>query len=252
MLEITHMPETCTGDTLGARCDRVNFEYRFGFLAHTNCQDTLAEAIREYGLTPDDTHDSFNLFMNTTWDSQGNWWSTWSTGRKDDYVDLLACMDTLCAPVVCGSGDIALVSNFSVRPISISIFEATESSRARIRAVKARFASRARQVVDDFRAKDIRAERELVADPGYEPDYLRYPLRVAELLVPLSAGARAKLRTMVQQGLGTSLEDALRRCFMLWSIRNQARRHFSDKVQASLLRAVATSQEAPSSEADGG
>jgi hypothetical protein len=37
----------------------------YGFDPHTSCHDIQAEAQREYGLTPDDVHDSFNLFMCT-------------------------------------------------------------------------------------------------------------------------------------------------------------------------------------------
>ncbi|CAE6935706.1 hypothetical protein R69927_07409 [Paraburkholderia domus] len=39
-------------------------ESGYGYHTHTNCHDIQAEAQREYGLTPDDVHDSFNLFMN--------------------------------------------------------------------------------------------------------------------------------------------------------------------------------------------
>ena len=41
------------------------YESMHGFAEHTNCADIQAEAQREYGLTPDDVHDSFNLFMAT-------------------------------------------------------------------------------------------------------------------------------------------------------------------------------------------
>ena len=41
------------------------YESAYGFDVHTNCHDIQAEAQREYGLTPDDVHDSFNFFMNT-------------------------------------------------------------------------------------------------------------------------------------------------------------------------------------------
>jgi uncharacterized protein YcgI (DUF1989 family) len=50
------------------RCSAFLFEYQFGFdghPAHSNCHDILAEAIGEWGLTPDDVHDSFNGLMHT-------------------------------------------------------------------------------------------------------------------------------------------------------------------------------------------
>ena len=52
-------------DVLFPRCSSYVYESTYGFHAHTNCHDIQAEAQREYGLTPDDVHDSFNLFMFT-------------------------------------------------------------------------------------------------------------------------------------------------------------------------------------------
>ena len=151
MLLISEMPPTCVTDTLGARCNAVLFEYRYGVKWHTNCQDTLAEAIREYGLTPDDVHDSFNMFMNTTWDAKGSWWTEWNTGRPGDFVDLLACMDTLCVPVTCGSGDVTLVSNFFLKSLDIAVFEATDESLARVAEVEQQYdAPQSRKEPSDY------------------------------------------------------------------------------------------------------
>ena len=52
-------------DVLFPRCSAYVYEASYGFSVHTNCHDIQAEAQREYGLTPDDVHDSFNLFMCT-------------------------------------------------------------------------------------------------------------------------------------------------------------------------------------------
>src|SRR3990170_2322070 len=53
--------------------------------------------------TPDDVHDSCNFFMNTTWDAGGGpHWSEWNTAQPGDIVDLVACMDVLAVPIVCG------------------------------------------------------------------------------------------------------------------------------------------------------
>ena len=41
----------------GHRCNGLLNEIEYGFIDHPNCQDTFAEAIREYGLTPDDVHE---------------------------------------------------------------------------------------------------------------------------------------------------------------------------------------------------
>ncbi len=217
MLLINEMPETCVTDTLGARCNAVLYEFRYGMEWHTNCQDTLAESIREYGLTPDDVHDSFNMFMNTTWDAKGAWWTDWNTGRAGDYVDLLACMDTLCVPIVCGSGDVTLVSNFSLKPLDVSVFEATPDSLARVAEIEEQFAAPlSRQGPADFRQPNIRVERELTQDPAYERAFGRYPLQRERLTVGVDAATAEGLAGMVEAGHGRDLSDAALRAFCLW------------------------------------
>jgi uncharacterized protein YcgI (DUF1989 family) len=217
MLYITEMPDTCVTDTLGARCNAVLFEYRYGMEWHTNCQDTLAEAIREYGLTPDDVHDSFNMFMNTTWDANGAWWTEWNTGRPGDYVDLLACMDTLCVPIVCGSGDVTLVSNFSLKPLDITVFEATVDSLEKAARIEEQFAAPlSRKGPSDYRQPNIRVERKLTREPSYKPEYGRFPLKTEELEVKVDATTAESLKRMVEAGYGDNVADAARRAFMLW------------------------------------
>ena len=61
-----------TNDVLYPRCSAFLFEHQYGLAVHTNCHDIQAEAQREYGLTPDDVHDSFNFFMHTGISSDGH------------------------------------------------------------------------------------------------------------------------------------------------------------------------------------
>ena len=128
MLAILHMSDTCITDLIGARCDATAGEREYGLVMRTNCQDTLGEAIREYGLTPDDVHDSFNMWMHTIWDE--SFYPMRNVGPKGDYVDLLALMDVLAVPITCGSGDIGQISNFGFKPIQCQVFEASDYSRA--------------------------------------------------------------------------------------------------------------------------
>ena len=230
MLSIIEMPDTCVTDTLGARCNAVLFEYRWGMKWHTNCQDTLAESIREYGLTPDDVHDSFNMFMNTTWDAQGNWWTDWNTGQAGDYVDLLACMDTLCVPVTCGSGDVTMVSNFSLKPLHISVFEATSDTLSRVAEIEQQFAAPlSRKSPADYLQPQIRVERELTRDPSYEQSYGNFPLQAEQLNVNVDAETAEGLRRMVEAGYGTDISDAALRAFMLWCQANMGAVRRGDK-----------------------
>jgi len=68
------------------------------------------------------------MWMNTEWDSTGSNWITKNTGRKGDYVDLLAIIDTLATPNVCGSGDTGITSNFSFKPIRIQVYDASNET----------------------------------------------------------------------------------------------------------------------------
>jgi uncharacterized protein len=99
MYAILEMPDSCITDLVGGRCRASLFDRR-GYGLYTNCQDTLSASIGEYDLTPDDVHDSFNTWMNTEWDSTGRFWIMRNTGRKGDFVDLLALFDTLAVPIV--------------------------------------------------------------------------------------------------------------------------------------------------------
>ena len=119
-----------TNDVLYPRCSGFLFEYHYGLPVHTNCHDMQAEAQREYGLTPDDVHDSFNFFMHTGIDSQGRPYIARQTSKKGDFVELLALIDVLAVPNVCGA-DIMATSDFSAKPIGITIFQGSEADLSR-------------------------------------------------------------------------------------------------------------------------
>jgi hypothetical protein len=222
MLYVARMPASCVADTLAARCHAPLFERQLGFGFHTNCQDTYAEAIREYDLTPDDVHDSFNIFMNTAWDKQGAWWIEWNTGQPGDYVDLVTCMDTLCVPIVCGSGDVQLTSNFFLKSIEISVFEPTEESLEAASKVEEEYSLLSRQTLDDFKVKAIRTDRELRPNPAYVREYPKFPLQVHSLRVPVDHANLPAIDSLVDAGFGTDAGDVIRRAFMVWFLRNMA------------------------------
>ncbi len=79
-----------TNDALYPRCSAFLFEFHYGLPVHTNCHDIQAEAQREYGLTPDDVHDSLNFFMHTGVDQNGRPYIASQSARKGDHVDLLS------------------------------------------------------------------------------------------------------------------------------------------------------------------
>ena len=222
MMYILYMPETCVSDLLGARCDRTAGEREYGLLDRTNCQDTLAESIGEYGLTPDDVHDSFNMWMNTTWNDVGSW-TTWNTGRRGDYVDLLAVIDVLAVPVTCGSGDIGQVSNFSFKPIQAQVFEATEDTKGLVNGYQREYTGfKNQRTPADFRIKEIRKERELKLVPGYQPNFRAFPIRLQEIEVELPPAELHEIQGL-KGVLGKTEEEVVRAAFMLWYQRNRMR-----------------------------
>lgn len=115
LITVVSIADSCTTDILGPRCTAALFEQAFGLVGQPSCQDTLREAIREYGLTPADVHDSFILLMDTTVDDIG-WSTTRDTGQVGDRIELLALRDVLALPVVCGSGNVFLTSNYGYKP----------------------------------------------------------------------------------------------------------------------------------------
>ena len=235
MLAIIHMAETCITDLLGARCDATSGELEYGLVPRTNCQDTLAEAIREYGLTPDDVHDSFNMWMHTIW--RDSFHSIRNIGPKGDYVDLLALMDVLAVPVTCGSGDIGQVSNFSFKPIQVQIFEVTDASKHAMEYyLQQTTGFRNQRTRADMRVNTIRAERKLRADPNYTPEFRAWPIVLSEIDVSIDRKTIAEIRRVTGQTRLTD-EELVRAAFMLWYQMNRAKPHWvrPDGLGAPLL-----------------
>ena len=223
MMLILEMPDTCVTDLLGSRCSPDLFEASWGFESHTNCQDTLAESIGEYGLTPDDTHDSFNMWMNTHWDDEGKFTVHRNTGRLGDAVDLLALMDVLAVPIVCGSGDTQHTSNSFLKPIRVQVFEPSDDTVVVVRDHVARFGSyRSQRSLADYRIQAIRVERELTPDPDYKPEFVNFPLKLETLDIELDAWSADQIERLKAKGLAFDDEDAVRSNLMDWYLRNRS------------------------------
>jgi hypothetical protein len=224
MLAILHMSETCITDLIGARCDATAGEREYGLTNRTNCQDTLAEAIREYGLTPDDVHDSFNMWMHTIWN--GSFFPIRNIGPKRDYVDLLALMDVLAVPVTCGAGDIGQSSNFSFKPIQCQVFEASDDTRALMqRYVNQCTGFKNQRARKDFRMNDIRTERKLRPIPGYKPRFRAFPIERKEIEVAFTASELKSIRAL-RGKIGKTDEEVVRAAFMLWYQGNRMKPHW--------------------------
>jgi uncharacterized protein YcgI (DUF1989 family) len=199
-------------DVLFPRCSANLYESVYGFHEHTNCHDIQAEAQREYGLTPDDVHDSFNLFMNTEV-TNGRGRIHRQNSKAGDHVELLALMDLLAVPNVCGA-DIMRTSNFALKPIKLQVFSASEQDMARVPPV-ASWSTQRKPA--DFRVKAIKADRALARDPAYTPKFTNVPLTLNEWEIALSDEDHALLAKQARTEIyGSANGDALRDIVFSW------------------------------------
>lgn len=221
LLAIVHMSDTCVSDMLGARCFAVGGEAEYGLLDRTNCQDTLAESIREFGLTPDDVHDSLNLWMHTIWtEITAAWRPIAALGPPGDFVDFLALTDVLAVPVICGSGDLGQVSNFALKPIRVQIFPPSVDSSELADGYRAEFqALETERGGETSPAAAIRTERELRLVPDYRPPF-RESAGVERVSVDLGGADLARLRRL---NLAQTDERSARVAFVLWYQANRGK-----------------------------
>jgi uncharacterized protein YcgI (DUF1989 family) len=217
MFGILEIADTCELDIVGHRCNRVFDELGWGMPTHANCQDTLAESIREYGLTPDDVHDSFNLWMATTIDDDGRRRFKWNPAQKGDRIDLLAMFDVLAAQVICGCGDLVGINNFGFQPMKVEVFEASPETVELTDRAEERWGKMASQDKEpDLAPTPVLAARELRRDPAYEPNFRPAP-RTAEVEVTLGVEDRELVRGLRETGLyGVTDGEVLRAAFMRW------------------------------------
>lgn len=200
-------------DVMFPRCSANLYESVYGLPVHTNCHDIQAEAQREYGLTPDDVHDSFNLFMRTGVRPSGQLYIERQNTQPGDHVDLLALIDLLAVPNVCGA-DIMRTSNFSIKPVRLSIFQATAAEMA---AVPAQAEWPSQRTPADFRNPHIKVDRALRRDPAYVPAFTNVPIRFEDHAITLDADEQAMLQRHARRDLyGENVGDALRDIVFSW------------------------------------
>jgi hypothetical protein len=199
-------------DVMFPRCSANLYESVYGFHDHTNCHDIQAEAQREFGLTPDDVHDSFNLFMCT--EVQGDRGQIRRQHSKaGDHVELLALIDVLAVPNVCGA-DVMRTSNFGLKPVKLQVLTASPRDLARVPPLR-RYASQ--KTPADFTVPQIKATRELHRDEAYVPRFTNVPLQVRTWPIALAASDYAQLKaTGLSEIYGDNDGDALRDVMFSW------------------------------------
>ncbi len=220
MMKIVSLPATCSTDLLEAQCSAVPFEQQYGLAEQPNCHDTLAEAIGEFGLTPDDVHDALHFWMNTEWDHVGSY-TVWNTGKPGDSVDLLALMDVLAVPAICGAGNLWVTSNFAYKPIRIQVFRRSPQTAALAQAEwKTHCALKTQRTLKDFRVRTIRKDPELAPIPGYEPQFVNFPIEWKDIEVHFTS---EELRRIWRyRGMfGDTDEEVVRTLFFHWYLENR-------------------------------
>jgi uncharacterized protein YcgI (DUF1989 family) len=223
MFGILRIEDTCELDIVGHRCNRVLDQMGWGLVDHANCQDSLAEAIREYRLTPDDVHDSFNLWMATTIDENGHRQFKWNPAQPGESIELLAVFDVLAVAVICGLGDLVGINNFTFTPIRLEVLEATPSTTALVDEIERRWGQMASQDRTEDLQVPVLAERPLERDPSYRPSYRSAP-GTTHLQLELDDDERELLDGLIATGVyGNSPGEAMRAAFMRWCNQNVTR-----------------------------
>ena len=211
-----------TNDVQYPRCTGFLYEYQYGFDQHTNCHDILAEAIREYGLTPDDVHDSFNFWMHVGVDPDEKLYIKRMLAKPGDYVELLAHFDILAVPNVCGA-DIFSTSNFELKPLKIQVLASTDDDRDRWLQPEAR-QYRNQRTPADFKLKEIKATRELERDESYTPEWPVYPIVKQPVEVALSNDELGLVEALRGNGgFGETDGEIVRHAFFSWWIEHYMR-----------------------------
>jgi hypothetical protein len=137
-------------------------------------------------------------------------------------VDLLATIDTLSVPATCGSGDVGWTSNFSLKPIRVQVFDASDETLARVEEIERHNTGfKGQRTPDEFKVNKIKADRELRRNPNYVPEFVNYPITSKPIQVPLSTEELAKTKQLVAVGLGKDVAEVIRIGVILWYMRNR-------------------------------
>lgn len=126
-------------------------------------------------------------------------------------MELLALIDVLAVPNVCGS-DVQKTSNFSIKPVRLSVYTSGAADLAAVPPLPPLMPSQ--RTPADFKVKRIKAERELVRDLAYVPEFTNVPIIYSDFPIRLDAQEYAQLRKVRRTELygdddGAALRDVL-------------------------------------------
>ena len=118
----------------------------------------------------------------------------------------------LAVPNVCGA-DIMRTSNFGLKPIRLTIFEATAEDMA---AVPRTPILKSQRTPADFRQPQIKADRALRRDTAYRPEFTNVPIVRHPVTVELSDEELALFDTVRLAQYGDDDAQALRDLVFTW------------------------------------
>lgn len=227
MFQVIDKPDNCVIDMLGHRCSAAMCEAVWGDPNHTNCQDSIAEAMGEYGLPPDYTHCSYTFWMPTGWTDDGHFRLGRNYGvKKGDTVELLALMDILAVACMCGINDVSPLGNYFQAPIRLQVCEATDETNKLVEDIFRRYPPLQTQMrPEDFHVKHKVTDRECKKVAGYKPQFKRYPLKFQEVQTEIAAKDREQLERLIKAGRRDDIEDAVRSAVIEWYNKNRTRHH---------------------------
>jgi uncharacterized protein len=105
-------------DLMYCRCNERLYDVIRGEKGAPNCNTNIANAIAEFGLTPDYVHDAFNIFMTTGLGENDRFFYVDPDAEKGDYLELHAEFDCIVAISACPGASSGPVK----RPIGIQIY----------------------------------------------------------------------------------------------------------------------------------
>ncbi|XP_055905167.1 uncharacterized protein LOC129940747 [Eupeodes corollae] len=115
-------------DVIGTRCDDYTYKLLTGKERFGSCHSYLTEAVKERGLTEDDVHDVWNIFMCTGFTKDTHqYFCKPSPAQKGDYIEFIADMNLLVALSACPQGDVSIpvgqeVPEHLCNPLTVEVF----------------------------------------------------------------------------------------------------------------------------------
>ncbi|XP_055377671.1 uncharacterized protein LOC129609641 [Condylostylus longicornis] len=115
-------------DVIGTRCDDYTYNLITGKERFGSCHSYLTEAVKERGLSEEDVHDVWNIFMCTGFTKDTHqYFCKPSPARKGDFIEFVADMNLLVGLSTCPQGDVSIPVGLSVpdemcHPLKVEIF----------------------------------------------------------------------------------------------------------------------------------